>query len=80
MWSESFDETEFLHRKTNFDQLTIFAEFSREDYSYDSFISKAEMVFDRSSIPENYRELPKMIVEREFQPNRILTLTRPQRA
>ena len=59
----------FLKR---FEQDEIFAEFSREGYSYDSFISKAEVVFDRYSAWENYRELSKMSVDREFPQNVIL--------
>ena len=50
----------------------IFAEFSCEGYSYDSFNSKAEVVFDTYCLRENYSALPKMFVERDFRQNIIL--------
>ena len=75
LWIESFHKTWFLHQKPDVGQSKIFAEFSCERYSCDSFNSKAEVVSDRYSTWENYREIPEMFVHREFRPNRILTLT-----
>ena len=44
----------------------IFAAFSREGCSYESFISKAEMPFDIYCSWENYWNHQRTIVERDF--------------
>ena len=67
-----FPQNVILAPKPDVGQMKIFAEFSCERYSCDSFNSKAEMVFDSYCLRENYRVLPEIIVEREFRQNRIL--------
>ena len=54
-------------------QETVFVQLFREDCSYESFISKAEVAFDIWSLQQNYPDESQLIVEREKRRNEILT-------
>ena len=72
LWIESFDQTDFERAKPVSGQDAIFAEFSREDYSCDSFISKAGIPYGTYFGVEKCQNGRRTFVGREFRPNVIL--------